>query len=115
MEGLHPLQVPLGKCTLCRGFSLLSICGGNDYEHHPTLPALETSAHNGCDLCALFWYCIRTEYNEEGISNVTRSTHQQIIIRENETNRKITPALNNDSAFDEIKVQAGDERFVKSI
>lgn len=110
MEGLllHP-EIPRDRCTICRAFTLLSIAGGHEYEHHPSLTALETSADNGCDFCELLWHCVRIANSEEAVATAMKMENQQIIIRANSTNRKIMPALANHSAFDELWIYVGEE------
>jgi hypothetical protein len=109
MEGLLSVEIPRDRCTLCRAFTLLSIAGGHVYEHHPTLIALETSAHNRCDFCELLWHCVRTANSEEAVTTAMKMENQQIIIRANSTNMKIMPALANHSAFDELWINVGEE------
>jgi hypothetical protein len=109
MEGLLPSEIPRDRCTICRAFTLLSVAGGHVYEHHPTLTALETSVHNGCDFCELLWHCVRTANSEEAVATAMKMENQQIIIRANSMNMKIMPTLSNHSAFDELWIDVGEE------
>jgi hypothetical protein len=109
MEEVPVQNDPQNRCALCRAFTLLLIAGGNVYEHYQTLSALQNSALNGCDFCKLLWHCLTRATNEAAIAAATKMENQQILIRGNEINMRITPALNNFSAFDELWVQVGEE------